>query len=126
MLWSYYLLSVRVVSIQSSELQLGVSEQDEKMRTVASLNLLHHSHACVFIHLNIMGMFNEWHCLGLHAALHHTHLPRQHHVLHRVEDDGPVGLAHGLAVQPGGTCREYSYSIHCNFSKSRPNFVIVQ
>ena len=54
MLWSYYLLSVRIVSIQSSELQLGVSEQDEKMRTVASLNLLHHSHACVFIHLNIM------------------------------------------------------------------------
>ena len=41
MLWSYYLLSVRVVSIEAAELALGVPEQHQEVGAVAGVDLVH-------------------------------------------------------------------------------------
>ena len=76
--WSWsHLFCVWIESVEGSELELAVPEEDEEVRTVALLDLLHHPPPGVLVDL-----------------------PRQHHVLHRVHDDGPVGLADRLAVQP--------------------------
>ena len=73
-----HLFRVWIESVEGSELEFAVSEEDEEVGTVALLDLLQHPPPGVLVDL-----------------------ARQHHVLHRVHDDGPVGLTDGLTVQPG-------------------------
>ena len=46
-----YLLCIRIVCIQRPKLKFGVSEEDQEVRTVTLLNLLHHSPPCLLVHL---------------------------------------------------------------------------
>ena len=75
--WSH-LFCVWIESVEGSELELAVPEEDEEVRTVALLDLLQHPPPGVLVDL-----------------------PREHHVLHGVHDDRPVGLTDGLPVEPG-------------------------
>ena len=47
----FYLLSVWIICIESSELEFRVSEEYQEVRTVALFNLLHHSPSGLFVNL---------------------------------------------------------------------------
>ena len=70
------LLCVGVVGVQTSELAFGISEEDEEVGAVASVDLLEHSHPRLLVH---------------HAG--------EDDMLDRVHDDRTIGLGGRLAVE---------------------------